>query len=261
MNIDGQKIKECLISVISTGERSPKLKQFHELCKQFSKACLCLNNNRMIRDELLKKMDYSLDDLAYDCIDELFRTENNKFIELENYFNKKISGNIEEVHPDKISALFGALIKSKTNQQLSELREKFGDIYFKIRKAISTEIKRKNKVYVEIYSEGKKFIGLNHNTDLCMHLPDISKNWLLPKMFEIKLKKYEVTKMLFETLQIINSQNEYSKRIEDKMLFEILKDFYNSKINDVIEKNVEYKVDIEEMFDSSENESEYYERN
>jgi hypothetical protein len=222
---------------------------------------LNIRKNQRIRDEILLNLNCTKRDLACECLGELFCTQNDSLIEINNFFQKKFPNGLEGVHVDIIKANIGLLIKSKTNQHLSEIREDLGDPYFKIRKAVSTEIARKNGTYKKIIFNGKKYVAANHNFECNFNLPQIDKDTFLTMFFDIKLKKYDVAKVLREAFILLNSQNEYAKAVEEKLLLDTMKDFYIAKMNDFIFENVEYNNIEEEIDERVINHITDYERN
>lgn len=248
--IDSELIKKLLLSILDSGDKSPLFSQFYEICIRFSIATLNLGKNQMIRNDLQRKMDCSAQDLACDCIWKLFIPKQGRLIEFEKYFNKHFPDGIGTIYPDRIKAQLAILIKARTNQGLSLIREEWGDIFFDIRKAVSTEIARRKKIYVKHYVHGVKFISFDHKEQIDFSLPQVEKDYLLGMLFLVKLKKYDYTKVLRTVFEILSTQQEYCKAVEEKLLLDILKEFYYTKASDFIElnnsvenSNVEYIVD------------------
>lgn len=258
---DAEFIKQILIAIIS-GDISPlKVKQLHSICLVFSISSLSVKKYHFIVEEVQINMGCTLRDLACNCIDELFRTENGRLIEIERYFLKKFPDGLERIQAEIIKANLGLLVKSKTNQQLSEIREKSGDLYFKIRKAVSTEIARRTKTYVQKRINGKKIITMYNSHDNNSILPEVDKYILLEWLFDIKLKKYDVAKVLREVFTILNSQDRFAKYIEETLLLSTLKEFYIAKMINSIGEYVEYKYNIEDVEDTNKSEEWYNEKN
>jgi hypothetical protein len=246
---DCETTKEVLLSIINLGERSPLFDRFYNICLHLSIATINLTKNRIVREEILSRLGYSFSDLARDCIDELFETRDHQFVQLTKYFEKNFPDGIEDVHPNILQAHLGKLIKSKTSQQISELRQNLGDIYFDIRKSVSTDLNRKKKQYKKFTRSGIVYICTDHNIEVDLEKPQIDKSFLLPKLFSIKFRLHNISKVLPEVFEIINSQNEFCKAIKEKHLLEILKDFYMEKIKDSIEANITLNKEFVEYID------------
>jgi len=172
---DSELIKEALISILNKGVKSPLLKQMYEFCLRFSIANLNLYKNQIIRNDLQRKMNCTVQDLACDCIWKLFIPKQGELIEFEKYFYKIFPGGIDKIHSDVIKVQLAILIKARTNQGLSLIREEWGDIYFDIRKAITTEVARRKEIYLKHIAHGNKFISLNHKDQIDFSLPQIEK--------------------------------------------------------------------------------------
>ncbi len=253
--IDSETIKKLLFSILDKGDRSPLFNQFYEVCIRFSVATLYLNKNQNTRNDLQRKMDCSVQDLACDCIWKLFIPKQGRLIEFEKYFNKHFPDGIETIHPDNLKAQLAILIKARTNQGLSLIKEEWGDIYFDIRKAVSTEVARRKETYKKHIIHGIKYLSFNHKDQIDFSLPQVEKNYLLSRLFPVKMKKYDYAKVLRIVFEILSSQQEYCKAVEEKLLLDTLKEFYYTKASEFIElnnsvenTNVEYIVD-EDNFD------------
>lgn len=252
---DGESIKKALLSILDTGVKSPLLNQFYEICIRFSVATLNLNKNQMIRLDLQRKMDCTVRDLACDCIWRLFIPKQGRLIEFEKYFSKHFPCGMEIINPDQIKAQLAILIKARTNQGLSLVREEWGDIYFDLRKAVTTEVARRKELYIKHVVHGVKFISFDHQEYIDFNLPQVEKHYLLNQLFPVKMKKYDYSKVLRTVFEILGSQEEYCKAMEEKLLLDMLKEFYYTKASEYIElnnsienTNVEYIID-EDKFD------------
>ncbi len=263
--INSETTKTVLLSILNLGESSHLFNQFYKICIHLSVATLNLSKNQIVKNELLQRMDCSAQDLACDCIWKLFVLKNGRLVEFEKYFQKYFPIGIETIHPDYLKARLAILIKARTQQGLSFIREEWGENYFSIRKAISTEIRRTNSSYAVHNFNKKKYISLNHRSVIDFNFPQIEKDFLLSELYLIKMIKYDYAKILRSVFEILNSHAEFCKAIEEKLLLNTLKEFYCNKLNDFIElnqdleyKNVEY-ITFEEdsSLNSIENTDEY----
>ncbi|MHB8579053.1 MAG: hypothetical protein ACYDA4_04225 [Ignavibacteriaceae bacterium] len=233
-------IKRVLLHVLNSQIDHQESQSFCEICRNFSIATICLNKNRLIKKEILLNLDCTLEELAYDCIADLMERRDGKFIHIINYFNKKFPNGIENVHHDILTAHLATLVKSKTSQQISEIRESLGDHYFKIKKALSTFLTRKCDKYAVLIIDGIKYISLNHLCEYNFNLPQINENELLSKLLFFNFKNYNLATIAPKIFEMLQNQDEYCKAIREKFLLEILKEFYQIKQNDFLRKNVEY---------------------
>ncbi len=238
---DSETIKRVLLNVLNSQINDFDVSQnFSEICRNFSRATLCLKKNGLIKKEILFKLNCTLKELAYDCIADLLERRDGKFIHIINYFNKKFPDGIEQVHPDILTAHLATLVKSKTSQQISEIREILGDHYFKIKKALSTFLKRKGDKYTISIIDGIKYISLNHLPECSFNLPQINNDELLSNILLTNFKNNNLATIAPKIFEMLQNQDEYCKAIQEKFLLEILKEFYQIKQNDYLRKNVEY---------------------
>jgi hypothetical protein len=236
---DSATIKELLLSILKSAGKPQIFKHFYEICLCFSVATINLSKNQIVRINLQRNMDCSVQDLACDCLWKLFIPKEGRLIEFEKYFQKHFPQGIENVHPDRIKADLAILIKARTQQGLSLIREEWGENYFEIRKAINTETKRANRSYSTHYFKNKKYISNNHGNEIDFNLPQIEKDVLLSDLYLIKMKKYDYAKILRVVFDIINSGTGFCKAIEEKLLLDTLKEFYHNKLNDFLESNLD----------------------
>lgn len=225
-------MKELIKSVLSTGSASPHFREFYSICIKMSLSNLCITKNKMLSNEMREKLGMTLHDLAEDCISDLFETEENLFVQINNYFHKILGSNLEQAHNDEIKAYLAILIKSKTNQQLSELREASGDIYFKIRKAVTVYLARNKSAYKKIQSNGSLFFYNCNQGELNFDLPEIDPDFLLQELYEMKFRNCQVPEIVRAIFEITNKQIKYSRAICYNNLLKILKLFYISRFND-----------------------------
>jgi hypothetical protein len=240
-----ENTKGIICSILESGKASPLFNRFYELCIRFAKATINLNKNRQIRNEILSRLGYSLQDMACDCIADLFETRDGKFIHIDNYFLKKLSSKPEDTHTEILETYLVVLIKSKTNQQISELRENLGEIYFKIKKSVSTDLNRKKKLYNKFTVNGLTYIHHSGNTGIDLELPQIEKSYIVNKLLNRDLEGRQVSKVLYAVFEILDGLDGYCKALKEKDLFEILKDYFTVRMSESVETNVEYINDDE----------------
>jgi|GEM_PF-2642845 len=246
---DSETIKQGLLCVLNSQINYKVTQNFCEVCRNLSIATLRLNKNKLVVKDILLKLNCDIDELAYDCIADLLEKRNGEFIRIINYFHKKFPCGIDDVHPEILTAHLATLVKSKTSQQLSEIKEKLGDNYSKVKKALSTILKRKSDQYAVLFVDGIKYISLDHVLESNFNLPQINCDELLSKILLTKLKNNNLATILPKIFEILQSQDEYCKAIREINLLIILKEFYQVKLNDFLRKNVEYIIN-EDFFDS-----------
>ncbi len=237
---DSETIKRVLLSVLSAGNNSPMFDQFYNICLNFSITTICVNKNKRLRDELTYKLDCTVKDLACECIADIFEIKEGKFIRFNNYFGKKFPEGIQHIHPDKLKVHLAALIKSKVNQNIYALKEDLGDIYPKVKKSLDTFLSRNKDMYERFMLNGVKFIRFNHSCKIDFSLPQIEKQVLISKMLSLDVKNFFIATLIPEVFKILDCQHEFCKAVNEKLLLELLKEFYLIKINDTVRNNVEY---------------------
>ncbi len=237
---DSENIKKALLDILDKGERSVLFNIFYKACLKFSIATLLLEKNRNIKNEAVAKLGCSLKDLACDCISDLFERKDEKFIHIENYFYKKSKDELSGIHPDIIKVNLAMLIKAKTNQQLSELREAYGEIYFKIKKSASIYLERQKSFIKQIYFKNIKFLYTCSNNELVIEQTTMKVELLLGKLYEMRFNKYQIPEIIRAIFVILNNQNEYCKAISINTILNTLKIFYINRMNDREIENVEY---------------------
>ncbi len=223
---DSETVKRLLLSVLDLGDRSPLFSQFFGVCCDMSLASLSISRNKMFRNELVEKLGCSPRDLACDCIADLFENRQGRFIRIDNFFQRKFPGGVEDVHPDMLLVNLAVLIKSRVNQQISELRQNTGEIYFSIKKALMTDLNRRKNIYRRFTYKGAKFIRLGNASSVDMELPQIDIECLVSELMAKHLNNRGVAAILPCAFEILAEQNSYCEAIEEKLLLNALKIYY-----------------------------------
>jgi hypothetical protein len=238
--INSETTKIVLLSILNLGESSPLFNQFYQICINFSVATLSLGKNRRFRNDLMSKLDCSVQDLACDCIADLFEKYDGKFIHIEKYFSKQFQSNITSVNSEVIQTHLAVIIKSKTNQRISALREETGEIYFKVKKIVGTVIKRKKDLYKSLMVNGIKYLSYNHNKEIKLDLPQVEINYIVSKLLSKTFKKNKVTDVINAVFETLSDQDVYCKALQEKLLIDYLKEYFLLKMGDSISQTVEY---------------------
>ncbi len=221
-------MKEILLSILISGEKSPHVRRFFEICGNMSAAHLSTYSNILTRNELLNKLSLSLKDLSGDCIADLFETVNGKFIHFSNYF-EKVYGRLEFMHDEEILAYLANLIKSKTNQHIAVIKENFGDIFWKVRKAVRIYIQRNPDKYRFTKLNNEKYISLNCNKDIDLTIPVYPQEELITQVCFREFKYYYTSEVVENIFHVLDNQNDYSKALKEDELFTIVKKFYEKR--------------------------------
>lgn len=223
-------MREIVKSIIEQGSKSSDFNKFYDICLKMSIAYLFINRNKIIRNEIMRKMDYSIKDLARDCIDALFETKDDKFIQINSYFYKKYGAKLDKIHDDEMKGSLAILIISKTNQQLSHLREDLGEIFFKVKKSLSTYLARKKDLYKIIFHIDKKLVLLNHNIIYDLNLKPIPLEELLHELYKIKFRTSQVPEIIEAAFNIVQKKNEFCLAIPYNTLLNAVNNFYKGRL-------------------------------
>ena len=223
-------MREEIISILKLGINSPLLNSFIEICCNLSKSAI---NNSKYKEYVLQKTGVSLKDLAYDCIADLFKQTDEKYLYINNYY-KDIINNLENIHEDVLKAKLSAIVISRTNQRITEIREEFGEVYFKIKRAAHLHLNRHTDSYKKMIYEEKTFFFNCDEKDIGFNKPPVPGNFILESLYLEKNKKYSVSKIVDLVFEKLNLEQEYNKAISEIDLFRIIADFYKLRKDDYL---------------------------
>jgi len=221
-------MRDIIISILVFGKNSPTLKSFIDLCINLSIASI---NVSKYRDYVLQKTGLSVKDLAYDCISDLFRETDGKYNYFNNYFSD-IDYNSDNIPEEICKAKLASIVISRTNQRITEIREEFGEIYFRVKRAGYLHFSRNKTHYKRfiineedyIYSCNKIEINFLKNS-----IPDVE---LLGLLNSHNHSKYSVSKIIDFVFNEINKQRNYRKALKETEIYRLIADFYKSRMAD-----------------------------
>jgi len=237
-----------LNSIITEGRFSCFLKEFILLCLKYALAAL---NRNYSKEAVLNLTGLSPNDIAYDIIADLFeQDENGKFPVLVKYY--KNSDNLSELTEDEIKAKMYALIISRTNQRLSEMKEECGEIFFKVRKAVRIYIQRNNEKYKCIIYNETEYVYTCDRKTMNMDKQIMPCELLLNSIYAFDYRNYQIPVILESLFAVLNRQAEFAKTTEKNTLFKVITDFYKQRlINHVSESenilNVKNEINIDDI--------------
>ncbi len=133
-------MKEIIESVITEGAKSKRINDLINFCHKI--AVTTLKISKYI-NFITEKSGLSISDLAYDVIADIFIVDNNRYLIIDNNFSDLIRE--KNIKGEVITSKIYALVISRTNQKIVELREEYGELYFKIKRAIFLHISRNKK--------------------------------------------------------------------------------------------------------------------
>jgi hypothetical protein len=223
-------MREEIISILKLGINSPLLNSFIEICRNLSKAVI---NKSKYKEYILQKTGVSIDDLAYDCIADLFKQTEGKYLYINKYFDDFIS-DFENIPEDIFKAKLSTLVISRTNQRITEIREEFGEVYFKIKRAAYLHLNRHTDLYKKIIYQEKTYIYGCDEKDIDFNKPPVPGNFILESLYLEKNKKYSVSKIVDLVFDKLNLEKEYNKAISEIDLFRIIADFYKLRKDDYL---------------------------
>ncbi len=216
-------LKETINSVLIYGDKSPQLNCFVRICASIAVSCL---NNSRFKKEIITNMNHSVEDIAVDLIGDLFKTENKKFIYIENFFSGIDVVNTEE---DILKAKLSSLIYNRSNQRISKIRIEFGEKFFNIEKAVNEEIHRHPDVYKQFMHNGNIFIYVCDKTELDESKPMCSEDDLLYYLFGKKYKTAETPEILGNVFEFMNMQNDFIKAYGKTPLASLVTKFHRKR--------------------------------
>ena len=231
-------MKNIVYSILSLGVDSPHLNQFVEICTNLSIPVL---NRSKFKEYILFKTGLSIKDLSRDLIADLFKVNNGKYIYIDNHF-EDILENYKEIPAETIKAKLSTLVISRTNQGITEIRESFGEIYFRIKRSIYLHLTRHKEDFGKIIFKGNTYIFKCSEKEVKFDLEQIPVLTMLDYMYASNHKKYSITSITDYVFGILNGQNDYCKALMDTNLYNIVAEFFNSRMQDYISlpENVHY---------------------
>jgi hypothetical protein len=238
-------MKNIVKSIMHTGKDSPHLKHFIDTCINLSISAIYRSK---YKDYILHKLGISIKDLASDLVADLFKSTEGKYLYINNHFDDIID-KIDDTPEEIIKAKLSTLIISRTNQGITEMREEFGEIYFRVKRAVYLHISRHKEEFKKIIYKGNTYIFNCPEGKINLDLEQIPLRTMLDFMYASNHKKYSVTTITDKIFGILNNQADYCKAIHDVLLYQIISEFFNLRMKDFISvpENVHYYNFEEEM--------------
>jgi hypothetical protein len=240
-------MKDILGSVLKYGKDSPSLNKFIELCLHLSLSAI---NISKYKEYILSKTGLSIKDLAYDSIADLFKQTDGKYLYIDNYC-RDIKDKLDNVHEDIVKAKLSALIISRTRQRITEIREDFGEIYFRVKKAIYLHLKRNRDIFKSVIYNEDTYIFTCPENELDFKKEKIPNEFVLESLNSTNHTKISVTKIVDFIFEQINKEKYYRKALIDTDLYNITSEFYKLRREDFLSEseNVPYFTIEEETKD------------
>ena len=236
-------MKEVIISVLTNGKDSKRLNEFIKICFGIALACFHFSK---YRDFILNKTGLAKDDIAYDSIADLFKDTDGKYLYIEHHFHDEEKC-INDLNEEELYSKLEALVVSRTNQHITEIRKDFGEIYFSVKKAIKLHINRhKNKFKLAIY-RGEVFIYTCKKSELDFKKNCISDEFIIDYLNSIKHGKRSVPALINFIFECINKNKDYCGAVNDLVLYKATTEFFKTRMQDFINdlENVPYNISRE----------------
>ncbi len=236
-----ENFSSILRDILEKGNKSIYLNDFISICCKISLQYLrksCFHKN------ILRKEGIDEEKIALDLISDLFETNGDKFCILNRHFNKKIT-EIDNFTDEYAFASLVVLIRSRINQRISEIREDYGEIYFKIKKNYESFISRNHNEISETVFRDIFYVHSISQTDLRLDKEFLSQEILLDVLFGEKFKTHSIPELVRKTINFASARTEYSAAIPVTVLLNSLKLYYENRLKDEIIKNADYLYIIE----------------
>ena len=230
-----ENIKSILDSIINGGNQSKHINEFVNICSDIA---LVQYRKSRYKDELFKKEKYDERELSYDLIADIFENKDGNYKQIKKYFNETMK-RIESITDEEIIAKIVVLVRSTVNQRISEIRENYGEPFFKIKKAFETFISRNKEGLKEIVFRDIIYISKCAESKIDLDLPQVPESLILNEVFNCKIKTYQIPEVVRTIFSFLNSQEEYCKAIVKTELLNSLTRFYKKRLKDNL-KIVEY---------------------
>jgi hypothetical protein len=223
-------MKDIVISIITYGKNSPLLNDFINICVNLSLTTINLSK---YKDYILSKTGLTARDLAFDAVADLFKDTEEHYQYINCQFENLIS-NLEDTPEEIFKARMSALIISRTKQRITEIREEFGEIYFKIKRAVYLHIKRHNNIFKSFIYNECTYIYTCPEKELNLNKQEITDELIIDILNSTNHSKYSVTKIINFIFENLNRRNDYIKAVIDTKLYNITAEFYKLRMSDFI---------------------------
>ncbi len=231
-------MKDVLISVIVDGKNSPHRNLFIETCLKLAVKAF---NSSILRESALNESGLSPADIAYDIIADLFAEENGKYASLNIYFGNTAE-KINACPEDELNARLSALIISRTNQRLTDIKDENGEIFYKVRKAVRVFFQRNSSEYNFIIYDKEKYLFACGKSKLDFKLPEFEETVLINQLLTFDYRNYRVPEFIKNLFVILNTQDIFLKSISETKICNIITRLYKERLDNYVKenKNVSY---------------------
>lgn len=231
-----ENIKSILVSIIKGGSQSKHINECIDICSDIA---LVQYRKNIFKDELFQKEGYDEKEMTYDLIADIFENRGGYYFQINKFFSGVIN-NIDKVNEEEIIAKFVVLVRSHVHQRISEIRESYGELYFKVKKAIEIFISRNKDGFSGIVFRDQMYIYNNSEAEINFDLPQITESIFLNELYNNEFKTYSIPEVIRKAFDFMNLQNESCKAVEKTLLLNYISKFYKKRFKDNISRNVEY---------------------
>ena len=230
-----KNIKSILASIIKDGSQSKCINEFVNICSDIA---LVQYRKSIYKDELFQKERYDDKEMTYDLIADIFENRRGYYFQINKFFSG-VMNNIDKVNDEEIIAKLVVLIRSNVNQRITEIRENYGEPFFKIKKAFESFIARNKEGLKEIVFRDTIYISKCAESEIDFDLPQVPETIILNEVFNNKLKTFQIPEVVRKIFSFLNSQTEFCKTVLKTELLNTLSKFYKKRLKDNL-KIVEY---------------------
>ena len=223
-------LSDVLDSVLNTGNSTPNLNNFIQTCLRISYAYFKASR---FKEFIRAKTGCSDIDLAYDFIADLFEEKDGLYFRINSFF-KNSNGQVKNLPEDMVKAKLASLVCSATNQRISEIREDFGENYFKIKKAVDICLERNGHSFKRIIYRNVLYIHNSISTKVNFSLTPFPPSLLLESLHGLNFRTRNIPEVLRGMFGIIDSQEEYCKAVEFTKMVNHVVDYFKQRFNDYI---------------------------
>jgi hypothetical protein len=233
--------KIILKSVLDKGKYSLFVNELFDTCVRISYAAF---SKSKYKEFVLYKTGLTQEDFAIDAVSDIFKETKGKYLYFNNYFENQ---NIDwiNINDDFLNSKLRVLIVSATNQKIVETREEYGEIYFKVKRAVLIYVNRKKDIYKKfIYNEAELIYSCEEK-DLNPEKEGIPTERLTEILFNYDLSKGMISKMVDIIFTYINNKAQYFKAIPFLTIVLAIVEFLKAKKKNYLDdlKNVHYYID------------------
>ena len=231
-----KNIKSILVSVIQDGSRSKHINECIDICSDIA---LVQYRKNIFKDELFQKEGYDEKEMKYDLIADIFENRGGYYFQINKFFSGVIN-NIDKVNEEEIIAKFTVLVRAHVHQRITEIRESYGEFYFKVKKAIEMFISRNKDGFSEIVFRDQMYVYVCSISEIDLDVPQITEDIFLIELYNNEFKTYSIPEVMRKAFDFINLQNDNCKAVEKTLLLNYVSKFYKKRFKDNISRNVEY---------------------